>query len=131
MFSSVIFVFKVVIYYLVGFFVFIRRNLSWCNLRTWNFYIWHNIYYSFILLIKSRIFNISIDSSSLNILSPLLSHLPQIIERTNDLVIVIDLMYEKVFKISTLVLLLQQVFSFIDYIIRHVLNKFINTFLYL
>ena len=131
MFSSVIFVFKVVIYYLVGFFVFIRRKLNWCNLRTSNFYIWHNIYYSFILLIKSRIFNISIDSSSVNILSPLLSHLPQIIERTNDLVIVIDLMYEKVFKISTLVLLLEQVFWFIDYIIGHVLNKFINTFLYL
>ena len=131
MFSSVIFVFKVVIYYLVGFFVFIRRKLNWCNLRTSNFYIWHNIYYSFILLIKSRIFNISIDSSSVNILSQLLSHLPQIIEKTNDLVIVIDLMYEKVFKISTLVLLLEQVFWFIDYIIRHVLNKFINTFLYL
>ena len=35
------------------------------------------------LLIKPRSFSISIDSSSLNIFSPSLPHLPQIIERTN------------------------------------------------
>ena len=40
-------------------------------------------WYCSILLIKRRIFNILIDSSSLNIFSSLLAHLLQIIERTN------------------------------------------------
>ena len=38
-----------------------------------------------ILLIKSKIVNILIDSSSLNIFSSLLSHLSQIMERANVL----------------------------------------------
>ena len=43
------------------------------------------ILYSSIFLIKPRICNISIDCSSLKIFSSLLSHLQQIIERTNVL----------------------------------------------
>ena len=59
---------------------------------------WYDIYYFLILLIKTSS-NISIDSSSVNIFSSLLPHLPQIIERTNvlpkiyDIVGFLDLLY--------------------------------------
>ena len=49
------------------------------------FYIAKCIFYLFILLIQPRIINISTDSSSLNILSLLLLHLSQKVERTNIL----------------------------------------------
>ena len=45
---------------------------------------WQNIFYSFTLLGKSITFNISIDSSSLNIVLLLLPHLSQMLERTNS-----------------------------------------------
>ena len=50
------------------------------------------IYYQPILLIKPRIFNFSIDSSSLNIFSSLLPHFSQIIERTNILSKIFDIL---------------------------------------
>ena len=43
----------------------------------------HNIFYLFLLLIKVKNFNISIDYSSLNIVFSLLPHFSQTVERTN------------------------------------------------
>ena len=43
----------------------------------------HKIFYLFLLLIKSKNFNISIDYSSLNIVFLLLPHFSQTVERTN------------------------------------------------
>ena len=46
-------------------------------------FVCHNFWYCSIILIKTKIFNILIDSFSLNICSSLLPHLLQKIERTN------------------------------------------------
>ena len=78
-------------YWLMHFDLFLQLNhflfhlfyqskvLDWCFLQAWFYIFWC---FS-ILLIKPRIFNISIDSSSLNISSSSFSHLLQIIERIN------------------------------------------------
>ena len=52
----------------------------------------NDIYYSFILLIKQRISQISINSFSLNMFSSLLPHLSKIIGRTDVLSKIYDIL---------------------------------------
>ena len=76
-----------------------------------NFLLLTHLYYSFILLIKPRIFNIPIDSPSLDILLLFLPHLSLIVERTNVLLKIFDAL--RFFNFLYLLHLIQQTFWFI------------------
>ena len=58
---------------------------------------WHNIFHSFRLLINPRVFNISVDSSSLNMLSSLRPHLLKIVKRTDVLLKMYNILWFEVF----------------------------------